>query len=93
MKGLHFKKVEGGLYQFLFYVGDFFVPVEETLVQELKTHIHRPPEEFLKLIVEKLGYSSYLRNALQEVLNEANNPFDLAKTLVTDLQSLDNKAL
>ena len=93
MKGLHFKKVEGGLYQFQFYVGDFFVPIEETILQELKTHIHRPPEEFLKVIMDKLGYNSYLRNAIQEVLNNVNDPSDLAKTLLTELQSLDNKAL
>ena len=93
MKGLHFKKVEGGHYQILFYVGDFFVPVEETLIQELKTHIHRPPEEFLKLIVEKLGYNRYLKNAIQEVLNLANEPSALAKTLLTELQSLDSQPL
>jgi len=92
VKGLHFKKNPGGHYKILFYVGDFFIPVEETLVQELKSHTSRPPEEFLGLIVEKLGHNSYLKSAIQEVLSQANDPSDLAKTLLREFQSLDNKA-
>ncbi|MGH7273689.1 MAG: hypothetical protein ACREIQ_04445, partial [Nitrospiria bacterium] len=67
--------------------------VEETLFQELKSHAYRPPEEFLGLIVEKLGFNSYLKSAIQEVLKQANDPSDMAKTLLIEIQSLDNKAL
>lgn len=88
MKRLHFKKIPGGYYETLFYVGDFFIPVEEALVKELKGHAHLPPEEFLRMIVEKLGYNTYLKSAIQEVLTQANNPSDLAKALQSEIQSL-----
>lgn len=88
MKELHFKKIPGGTYTVLFYIGDFFVPVEEELLKEIKKHSNTSNEEFLKLIVEKLGSNTYLKNAIQEVVKQSDNPAGLAKTLQTELLSL-----
>lgn len=88
MKELHFKRNPGGTYQILFYVGNFFVPVEEDLIKELKRHTHDTPEDFLKIAIEKLGYNTYLKNAIQEALNEPNDRIAQAKTLMTEVQSL-----
>jgi hypothetical protein len=88
VKELHLKKIPGGTYRILFYIGEFFVPVEEDLIKELKKHTHGSPEEFLRVIVEKLGYNTYLKSAIQEVLNHSNDPASQAKTLITELQNL-----
>ena len=88
VKELHFKKIPGGTYQVLFYVGDFFVPVEEDLIQELKKQANHSPQEFLKLIIDKLGFTTYLKSAIQEVLNKSNDSAAQAKTLMTELQAL-----
>ena len=88
MRELHFKKVPGGAYQILFYVGDFYVPVEENLVKELKKQTQNNPEEFLKFATEKLGYTAYLKTAIQEVLNTSNDHRGQAKTLMNEILDL-----
>ena len=88
MQGLHFKKIPGGRYTVLFYVGDFFVPVEEELLKEIKKRSNTSNEEFLKLIAEKLGSNTYLKDAIQEVIKQSGDPADLAKTLQRELEAL-----
>jgi hypothetical protein len=88
MKKLHFKKVPGGPYRIRFYAGEFYVPVEEGLIKELKKQANGSPEEFLKIIKAKLGYNIYLKNAIEEILNGSPAPATQAKTLMTEIQSL-----
>jgi hypothetical protein len=88
VKELHFKKNPGGTYQILFYIGNFFVPVEEALIRELKKQAGHPPQDFLKLVIDKLGYNTYLKSTIEEVINQSNDPIAQAKTLLTELQAL-----
>jgi hypothetical protein len=88
VKELHLKKIPSGTYRILFYIGEFFVPVEEDLIKELKKHTNSSSEEFIKVILEKLGYNTYLKSAIQEVLNQSNDPTAQAKTLLAEIQAL-----
>ena len=88
MKKLHFIKVPSSTYRIRFYVGEFYIPVEEGLLKDLKKQANGSPEEFLKIIKAKLGYNIYLKNAIEEVLNGSPAPATQAKTLMTEIQSL-----
>jgi hypothetical protein len=88
VKELHFKKIQGGAYRVLFYIGEFFVPVDEDLIKNLKKQANGSPKEFLKSIQEKLGYNVYLKNSIQEILNSSNDPHAQAKSLMSEIQSI-----
>ncbi len=88
MKELHFKKIPGGTYRVLFYIGEFFVPVDEDLIKDLKKQANGSPKEFLKSIQEKLGYNTYLKNTIQEILSSSNDPNAQAKSLMAEVRSL-----
>jgi hypothetical protein len=88
VKGLHFQKIQGGAYRVLFYIGEFFVPVDEDLIQDLKKQANGSPKDFLSAIQEKLGYNAYLKSAIQEVLSSSNDPAAQAKSLMTEIRAL-----
>ncbi len=88
MKELHFKKIQGGTYRILFYIGEFFVPVDEDLIKDLKKQANGSPQEFIKVIQEKLGYNIYLKNTIQEILSSSNDPDAQVKSLIAEVRSL-----
>lgn len=88
MKELHFKKMQGGAYRVLFYIGEFFVPVDEDLIQDLKKQANGSPQEFMNVIQEKLGYNTYLKSAIQDILSSSNDPAAQAKSLIAEIRSL-----
>ena len=80
--------MSGGIYHNLFYVGDFYYPVEPDHIQQIKDQAQASPEAFLRLITEKLGYNAYLKKAIEKVIEKATDTQALAKTLQAELQSL-----
>lgn len=88
MKKLHFKKIQGGTYRVLFYIGEFFVPVDEDLIKDLKKQANGSPKEFLNTIQEKLGYNTYLKSTIQDVLSSSTDPAAQAKALMAEIQAL-----
>ncbi|MCI0527733.1 MAG: hypothetical protein L0Y56_09860 [Nitrospira sp.] len=88
MKELHFKKIQGGNYQILFYIGEFYIPVEEDLIKDLKKQANGSPKAFLNILQEKLGCNSYLKSTIQEVLSSSKDPVAQAKSLMAEVQSL-----
>lgn len=88
MDPLRFEKVTGGIYHLLFHVDGFFYPVEEAHVQELKAHLQSPPEAFFNALTAKLGYSKYLKGAIENAVAACDDAGALAKSLKEQLQSL-----
>ena len=83
MKGLRFERIGNGrYYNVILHIGSSYVPVSDETVEELKTQSLLPPERFLNLLIDKVGYSSYLREQIQQELKLAGDPI----TQVTVLQ-------
>lgn len=83
MKGLRFERLGNGrYYNVVLHIGSSYVPVSDETVEELKTQSLLPPERFLTLLIDKVGYSSYLREQIQQELKLAGDPI----TQVTVLQ-------
>ncbi len=83
MKGLRFERLgKGRYYNVVFHIGSTYVPVSDEAVDELKSHSLLPAERFLDLLLDKIGYSSYLKDQIQHELKSAGDPV----TQITVLQ-------
>ena len=58
------------------------MPVSDELIKELKNNSLLSSERFLELLVEKIGYSSYLKDQIRTELKTAGDPV----TQITVLQ-------
>jgi hypothetical protein len=85
MKGLRFERLGVGRhYNVVLHIGSTYVPVSDETLEELKTQTLLPPDRFLQLLLDKLGYSSYLRDQIRQELKLAGDPL----TQVTVLQGV-----
>jgi hypothetical protein len=83
VKGLRFERLGTGRhYNIVLHIGSSYVPVTDDTFEELKSKSLMAPERFLELLVDKLGYSSYLRDQIRGELDRAGNPV----TQITVLQ-------
>lgn len=83
MKGLRFERIGNGQhYNVVFHIGSTYVPVSDETVEELKGQSLLPAERFLELLVDRVGYSSYLKDQIQDELKSSGDPV----TQVTVLQ-------
>ncbi|MBH0196833.1 MAG: hypothetical protein HP494_14890 [Nitrospira sp.] len=68
MKGLRFERIgKGQYYNVVFHIGSTYVPVSDETVEELKGQSLLPAERFLELLVDRIGYSSYLKDQILTV--------------------------
>ncbi|GKS60387.1 hypothetical protein YTPLAS18_39140 [Nitrospira sp.] len=75
MKGLRFERIRRDQhYNVVFHVGSTYVPVSDDTVEELRAQSLLPPERFLNVLLDKVGYSSYLRDQIQNELKTAGDP-------------------
>ena len=74
--GVRFERVagKGHHYPVLFHVGNCYVPVTENIVSELKACALLPGERFLEVLIDKLGYSEYLKERIREELKKTGDP-------------------
>lgn len=83
MKGLRFERLgKGRYYNVVFHIGSTYVPVTDEAVEELKAQSLLPAERFLDLLLDRIGYSSYLKDQIQTELKSAGDPI----TQITVLQ-------
>ena len=83
MSGLRFeKKGEGDYYKLILHIGDCYVPVSDDIVEELKQHTSATADRFLSVLLDKVGYSSYLKEQIQTELANGGN----TSTQITALQ-------
>ncbi|MBI5855452.1 MAG: hypothetical protein HZB35_09550 [Nitrospirae bacterium] len=83
MKGLRFERLGTGRhYNIVLHIGSSYVPVTDESFEELKNKSLLPAERFLDLLVDKIGYSNYLKDQIRAELDRAGNPV----TQITVLQ-------
>ena len=83
MKGLRFERLGGDRhYNIIFHIGSTYVPVSDETIEELKSHTLLPSERFLELLIDKIGYSAYLKRQIRSELETAGDPL----TQITVLQ-------
>ena len=83
MVGVRFERLpgEGHHYPVLFHVGHCYVPVTENIVNELKASALLPGERFLEVLIDKLGYSEYLKERIREEIKKTGDPVTQATVL------------
>ena len=83
MKGLRFERIgKGRHYNVVFHIGSTYVPVSDETVEELKAQSLLPAERFLGLLIDRVGYSSYLKDQIRTELKTSGDPV----TQITVLQ-------
>ena len=83
MKGLRFERIgQDRYYNVVFHMGSTYVPVSDETVEELKAQSLLPPERFLDLLIDRIGYSSYLKDQIRTELKSSGDPV----TQITVLQ-------
>jgi len=85
VKGLRFERLGTDRhYNVVLHIGSVYVPVSDETLTELKAQSLLPAERFLELLVDKVGYSSYLKEQIRAELKSAGDPI----TQVTVLQGV-----
>lgn len=81
--GVRFERLKDGghYYPILLHIGSTYVPVTESTLKELKANALLPGERFLDVLLEKVGYSDYLKDRLREELKKTGDPVTQAKLL------------
>ena len=83
MKGVQFERLgTGRYYNVILHIGSTYVPVSDDTIAELKTQTLLSPDRFLDLLIQKIGYSSYLKEQIRNELKKAGDPV----TQITVLQ-------
>lgn len=83
MKGLRFERIgTNRYYNVVFHMGSSYIPVSDETVEELKAQSLLPVERFLELLVDRVGYSSYLKHQIRTELKASGDPV----TQITVLQ-------
>jgi hypothetical protein len=83
VKGLRFERIgKNRHYNVVFHMGNSYVPVTDEIVEELKAQSLLPVERFLELLIDRVGYSSYLKEQIRTELKSSGDPV----TQITVLQ-------
>lgn len=83
MKGLRFERLgRDRYYNIIFHIGSSYVPVSDETIDELKAQTLLSSERFLELLIDKIGYSTYLKEQIRSELQAAGDPL----TQITVLQ-------
>lgn len=64
---------EGNYYKGILHIGSTFIPISDEILEELRSKTALPVDEFFKLFVEKVGYSSYLQEQIHQEVKNAGN--------------------
>lgn len=71
-KGLKFERLgTDRYYNVVFHIGNAYVPVSDETVEELKAQSLLPPERFLEVLIDKVGYSVYLKEQIRDELKRS----------------------
>ena len=83
MDGVRFERLKGKgrHYPVLFHIGFSYVPVTEAIINELKACSLLSGERFLDVLLDKLGYSDYLKERILEELKKTGDPVTQATVL------------
>ena len=75
MKGLRFERLgRDRHYNIIFHIGSSYVPVSDETIQELKAQTLLSSERFLDLLLDKIVYTSYLKDQIRTELQASGDP-------------------
>ncbi len=57
---------EENYYKGILHIGSTLIPISDEILEELRAKTALSPDEFFRLFVEKVGYSSYLKEQIQQ---------------------------
>ncbi len=84
--GLRFeKRGEGNYYKVILHFGSTLIPISDEILDELRASAAMSPNQFFTFFLDKVGYSSYLREQIQQVVEQAG---DLNSQMTTIQQFL-----
>ena len=64
---------EGNYYKGILHIGSTLIPISDDILEELRAKTALSPDGFFRLFVEKVGYSSYLQEQIQQEVKNAGN--------------------
>lgn len=71
MNGLRFeRRGDGNYYKVILHIGSCYVPVSDDIVEDLKKQSALMGDHFLDFFLDKVGYSSYLKNQIKDELSK-----------------------
>jgi hypothetical protein len=86
VSGLKFeRRGEEDYYKVILHIGSSYVPVSDDIVKELKKQSALMGDRFLDFFLEKMGYSSYLKDQIQAELAKIG---DTPKQVTTIRQAI-----
>lgn len=75
MKGLRFERLgRDRHYNIIFHIGTSYVPVSDETLDELKAQSLLSSERFLDLLIDKVGYTNYLKEQIRGELQASGDP-------------------
>lgn len=90
MDGVRFERVPGTghHYPVLCHIGSSYVPVTESTISELKACALFPGERFLETLIDKVGYSAYLKERIRAEITKTGEPVTQATVLQGAIRDL-----
>ena len=89
MNGLRFeRRGEGDYYKVILHIGSTYVPISDEDVEELKKKSTLLGGQFLEFFLDRIGYSSYLKDQLKTELKKIGDSSQQMSMLRQSLQEL-----
>ncbi len=63
----------GNYYKGILHIGCTLIPISDDILEELQANTALSVDEFFRLFVEKVGYSSYLQEQIQQEVKSAGD--------------------
>ncbi len=64
---------EGNYYKGILHIGSTLIPISDDILEVLQANTALSADGFYRLFVEKVGYSSYLQEQIQQEVKEAGD--------------------
>jgi len=89
MDGLRFeRRGEGEYYKVILHIGSTYVPVSDENVEELKQNSMLSDDPLLEFFLDRIGYSSYLKDQLKAELLKIGDSYQQSSILRQSIQAL-----
>ena len=89
MDGLRFeRRAEGDYYKVLLHIGSTYVPISDEDIEELKKQSAILGDKLLEFFLDRVGYSSYLKDQIRAQLGKLGDPPKQITTLRQSIQDI-----
>ena len=67
------RRGDGNYYKVILHFGSTLIPISDDIIEELQANATMSPNQYFSFFLEKVGYSSYLREQIQQVVEQAGD--------------------